>query len=174
MDRDLADLTLEDDVLLLRPIALEDVAVYLERQDAEMAARFEWAGPAQERDVRAAVERWVASWACHGPEQNFAITCRRTGEMVGDCELELREDGFVNVMYVVFSGWRAQRVGTRAVRLLVQHAAHAFPGRPLLFRMHPDNEGSIRVARAAGATRAGSELSRSGHVLDRWVLAPGT
>lgn len=160
---------LSDGVVLLRPIALSDVESYVARQDAEMARRFEWSGPATVEDVRGGVSRWVESWSSGGSERNFAIVDPSTGDMIGDCELELRDDGFVNVMYAVFNGWRQRGVATRAVRLLAQHSAEVFPGHPLLFRIHPDNEGSKGVAQAVGAELAGTELSRNGLVLERWV-----
>lgn len=160
---------LSDDVVLLRPIALSDIESYVARQDDEMARRFEWSGPASVEDVRGGVSRWVESWRSGGSERNFAIVDPATGDMIGDCELELRDDGFVNVMYAVFNGWRRRGVATRAVRLLAQHAAEVFPGHSLLFRIHPDNEGSKGVAQAVGAELAGTERSRSGLALERWV-----
>jgi RimJ/RimL family protein N-acetyltransferase len=161
--------SLSDGVVLLRPIERSDIESYVARQDAEMVRRFEWSGPASAEDVRRGVSRWVESWRHGGSERNFAIVDPATGEMIGDCELELRDDGFVNVMYAVFEGWRRRGVATRAVRLLADHAAEVFPGRPLLFRIHPDNEGSKGVARALGAEPAGTERSRHGLVLERWV-----
>src|SRR4051812_31667635 len=109
--------SLGDDVVLLRPIRMGDVEPYVHGQDAEMADRFEWAGPTTVDEVRRAVGRWVESWEV-GTERNFAIIDRATGEMIGDCEIELRDDGFVNVMYAVFATWRRRGIATRAVRLL--------------------------------------------------------
>lgn len=161
---------LRDDAVVLRPITKGDIQSYLDRQDAEMASRFEWPGPATADDVQKAVSHWIESWECGGRERNFAIVDPSTGEMIGDCELELRSDGLVNVMYVVFSDWRRRGVAIRAVRLLADHAADVFPGHPLLFRIHPDNEGSRRVAQAVGAEWTGTELSRNGRLLERWVV----
>lgn len=165
-------LHLRDEAVLLRPITMADVGSYLDRQDAEMATQFEWTGPATVDHGRGVVSRWVESWRAGGRERNFAIVDPSTGDMIGDCELELRDDGFVHVMYAVFSGWRRRGVATRAVRLLAVDAADVFPGHALLFRIHPDNEGSKRVARAVGAERAGTELSRNGRLLERWVASP--
>lgn len=163
---------LTDGVVLLRPITMADVDPYLERQDPEIARRFEWTGPASVEDVRSAVTRWVASWSTGGRERNFAIVDPATSEVIGDSALELRDDGFVNVMYAVFSDWRRRGVATRAVRLLAAHASEVFPGSALLFRIHPDNEASARVARAAGAERIGTESSPTGRLLERWVVGP--
>ena len=157
------------DAVVLRPIRMRDLDAYVERQDDEMADRFEWEGPATKDGVRATFARWVESWRTGGPERNFAIVDADSGEMIGDAELELREDGFVHVMYVVFGPWRRQGRATHAARLLVTYAAEAFPGRPLLFRIHPDNAGSVRVATALGAEQDGSERSRTGRRLDRYV-----
>jgi RimJ/RimL family protein N-acetyltransferase len=74
------------------------------------------------------------------------------------------------IMYVVFSPWRRLGFASRAVRLLIQHANVLFPGRPVLFRIHPDNGASLALARAFGARPEGSERSRTGRLLERWVL----
>ena len=79
-----------------------------------MADGFEWAAPATVEDVEAACARWTQSWRAGGPERNFAITDSRTGEMIGDCEIEAREDGYLNIMYAVFRPWRGRGVATRA------------------------------------------------------------
>lgn len=165
---------LSDGVVLLRPIAMADVHSYVRHQDDVMADRFEWTGPASIDEVEAAVRRWVDFWRDGGPERNFVILDAASGQMIGDCELALRSDGLVNVMYVVFAEWRRRGIATRAVRLLVEHAGRAFPGRPFLFRIHPDNQPSLCVAMAVGAERQGVEHSGTGRLLERWVANPAT
>ena len=163
---------LSDGVIVLRPIGLADVDRYVQLQDAEMATRFEWTGRATRETVTDAVSRWVESWRSYGNERNFAILDAVSREMIGDCEIESRPDGYVNVMYVVFAGWRRHGVASRAASLLADYAHETFPGRPLLFRIHPDNVGSIAVAESLGSRRAGSEISPTGRELEWWVVTP--
>lgn len=159
---------LTDGVVSLRPFAESDVEPYVSQQDAEMARGFEWAGAATVAEVRAAGERWAESWRTQGVERNFAIVDCRTGEMIGNCEAEARPDGYVNVMYAVFSRWRRRGVATRALRLLLAYAAAEFPNHRPLFRVHPDNEASLAVARRCGATVTRTELPSSGREL-QWL-----
>ena len=163
---------LTDGVVLLRPVRAGDAQVYFEQQDLEMVARFEWAGPAQLPRLRETFAAWEASWRNGGDERNFVIELAGTGEVIGDCEVELRPDGLVNVMYVVFAPWRGMGYATRTVQLLVDYAAEAFPNKPLVFRVHPDNAGSVALARAVGAALEGTEASKSGRLLERWVRRP--
>ena len=163
---------LTDGVVVLRPIRSEDAETYFEHQDDDMIDRFEWAGPVELPKLREVFARWEANWRVGGDERNFAIELAGTGEMVGDCEVELRSDGLVNVMYVVFAPWRGQGLATRAVQLLADHAAEAFAGKPLLFRVHPDNAPSVAVARSVGAVVEGIETSKTGRLLERWVRRP--
>lgn len=162
-----ADLT--DGVVVLRPIRADDADAYFEQQDEEMVARFEWNSPAGLPALREALGRWEEAWRVDSDERNFAIELAETGGMIGDCEVELRSDGLVNVMYAVFAPWRRRGFATRAVRLLADYAAEAFGNKPLVFRVHPDNAGSIAVARAVGAVIEGTETSKAGRELERWV-----
>lgn len=137
-----------------------------------MAARFEWDALVSAEQARGAFTSWAAAWEHGLRERNFAIVLNGTGEVIGDCEIELRPDGMVNVMYVVFAPWRRHGYATRAARLLIAHAASAFPGAPLAFRIHPDNHASLGVARAVGATPRKYETSRNGRQLQLWVRTP--
>jgi RimJ/RimL family protein N-acetyltransferase len=161
-----------DGVIALRPIRIEDAEVYVRLQDDEITARFEWDRPASLGDLESAIRRWAERWEAGGDEHNFAIVLAETGEMIGDCEAELRDDGLVNLMYVVFGPWRRQGHASRAARLLIAHARTVFPGAPSVLRIHPDNVASLGVARTIGAELDGIEPSRSGRPLERWILHP--
>jgi hypothetical protein len=69
--------------------------------------------------------------------------------MVGDCELELRSDGYVHVRYAPFAPWRSKRFGTKAAALL--------------FRVHPDDLASERVAQRQRVHLAGIEIAALRH-----------
>jgi RimJ/RimL family protein N-acetyltransferase len=156
---------LSDGVVLLRPFHESDVDIYVARQDGAMADGFEWDGPATIDDVAAACARWTESWRTNGPERNFAIVDAPSDEVIGDCEVEARPDGYVNVTYVVFGRWRGNGVATRAARLLLAYAATEFPDHTPLFRVHPENAASLAVARSCGAMPSGREESPKGRDL---------
>ena len=168
------DVYLDDGVIALRPVSIGDAVPYALFQDAEMWDRFEWGGPATQEQIGAAMTRWVQAWECGAGERNFAVLLSDTSEVVGDGEVELRADGLVNVMYVIFVPWRGNGYAKRVARLLVGYAAGAFPGSQLVFRIHPDNVASSAVARAAGAAVVGQEKSKTGRSLDRWIIDPRT
>lgn len=157
--------------ITLRPFRLADVAAYVNHQDALLAAGFEWEGPIDEVSMRPVAERWVRQWNGPRDECNFAILERRSDDLVGDCELELRADGFVHVMYGIFRPWRGRGYASIAVGLLLTYRSLAWPNNPILFRINADNEPSIAIARGAGAIPDGVEVSPQGRELRRWVLA---
>lgn len=101
-------LALTAESITLRPFRLEDVAAYVDQQDHLLAAGFGWERPIDEVSMRAVAERWVRQWNGPRDERNFAILERSSGVLVGDCELELRTDGFVHVMYGIFRPWRGK------------------------------------------------------------------
>ena len=103
--------------------------------------------------------------------RNSAIVDEVTGQMIGDCEAELRGDGFVHVLYAVFAPWRGQGVAERAVRLLADYSAEAFPYCPLLFRVERDNVASLAVARTVGAVVTGQEVVSDGRRLLHLMVA---
>ncbi len=163
-------LALTAESITLRPFRLEDVAAYVDQQDHLLAAGFGWERPIDEVSMRAVAERWVRQWNGPRDERNFAILERSSGVLVGDCELELRTDGFVHVMYGIFRPWRGKGYASRAVGLLLGYRSLVWPSTPVLFRIHADNEPSIAIARGAGAIPDGAEASSQGRELRRWVL----
>jgi RimJ/RimL family protein N-acetyltransferase len=100
-----------------------------------MVRRFGWGAPLTRPASQVVVHRWVRSWQSLGLERNLAIVDEVTGQIIGDYEAELRGDGFVHVLYAVFAPWRGRGVAKRAVRLMADHSADAFPYYPLLFRV---------------------------------------
>ncbi len=109
------DPELTDGTVVLRPVRASDAADYVRNQDEEIVRRFEWAHPASLGDIKRAMRSWSEAWASEGDERDFAITLADDGRLVGDCEVERREDGYDNVMYVVFARWRGQGIATRTV-----------------------------------------------------------
>lgn len=80
----------------------------VDAQDAQMVRRFGWGAPLTLPASQLVVRRWVRSWQSLGLGWNSAIVDEVTGQMIGDCEAELRGDGFVHVLYAVFAPWRGR------------------------------------------------------------------
>ena len=121
-----AHLGRSDGVLAIRPISVLEAVVIVDAQDAQMVRRFGWGAPLTLPASQVVVRRWVRSWQSLGLERNSAIVDEVTGQMIGDCETELRGDGFVHVLYAVFAPWRGRGVAERAVRLMADYSAEAF------------------------------------------------
>jgi RimJ/RimL family protein N-acetyltransferase len=103
------ELTGEPDVGGQLALTAESITLaYVDQQDHLLAAGFGWERPVDEVSMRAVAERWVRQWNGPRDERNFAILERSSGVLVGDCELELRTDGFVHVMYGIFRPWRGK------------------------------------------------------------------
>lgn len=159
------------DRILLRPFLLSDVTPYVDQQDSVLAEGFGWDSPVDMVGMRAVAERWVAQWAGPRLERNFAIIERRSDRLVGDCELELRSDGFVHIMYGILPTARGKGYASDAVQLLLDHRRTVWPNMPLLFRINANNAPSIALARRAGAAFDHVERTVEGRELQRWVLA---
>jgi len=166
-----AHLGRSDGVLAIRPISVLEAVAIVDAQDAQMVRRFGWGAPLTLPASQVVVRRWVRSWQSLGLEPNSAIVDEVTGQMIGDCEAELRGDGFVHVLYAVFAPWRGQGVAERAVRLLADYSAEAFPYCPLLFRVERDNVASLAVARSVGAVVTGQEVVSDGRRLLHLMVA---
>jgi [ribosomal protein S5]-alanine N-acetyltransferase len=133
---------LEDDTILLRPLAETDVPAIVEAcSDPEIPRWTSVPEPYTEADARA----WVAS----AHEAAFAIADRETGELLGAIGLEDVGEGRGQVGYWVKRGARGRGVASRALRLLSAWALEAAYERVQLVA-EPANRASQRVAEKAG------------------------
>jgi GNAT superfamily N-acetyltransferase len=91
------------------------------------------------------------AWGAVGAVRNFGIWLGETGDLVGNVEAHDVGHERVNISYVVFPAWRRQGIATRAVQLVSAYAAKHMGARTAEFKVLPDNEASLAVARRTGA-----------------------
>jgi RimJ/RimL family protein N-acetyltransferase len=113
----------EDDEVVLTGYGLEDVDDHLAGEDEETARQFGWWPKRSTAEmVAAAFGAWAQDWAHDGPTRAFAVRDRRTGGLLGGCELRRHDDGPFTVSYWTGAEHRRRGVATRALRLLLLYA----------------------------------------------------
>jgi RimJ/RimL family protein N-acetyltransferase len=154
--------TLEDDVVLLRPFEQGDVPAIVEAcQDPEIPRWTAVPSPYTEADAR--------GWLESDEEETFAIVDKASGELLGSIGVRYPGSGVGEVGYWVKREARGRGVATRALALV---ARWALEGRDLgrcQLRADVENEASQRVAEKAGFVREGvlrSELLMKGERRD--------
>lgn len=150
---------LTDGVVVLDAFTLDDVAAHVAGEDEEQARRFGWY-PARSsaETVRAAILRWQEGWRVDGRTRAFAV--RSDGELVGGCELRLRDDAAAEISYWVFPLHRRRGLASRAVRLACAYGFSDLGIARIELYVQPDNHASRGVARTAGFTEEGTLRSR--------------
>jgi RimJ/RimL family protein N-acetyltransferase len=147
---------LSDGILVLDAFALRDVSAQLAGEDEEHARRFGWF-PARstEQTVRAAIRGWQKQWRSGGRTRGLAARDARSGELVGGCEIRLREHGIAELSYWVFPSHRGRGMASRAVRLACDYAFADLGVKRMELYIEPDNLASCGVARSAGFREEG-------------------
>jgi RimJ/RimL family protein N-acetyltransferase len=150
---------LTDGVVVLDAFTLDDVAAHVAGEDEEQARRFGW-HPARstEETARAAILRWQEEWRVDGRTRAFAV--RSEGELVGGCEIRLRDDGIAEMSYWVFPHHRGRGIARHALRLACAYAFSDLGVVRIELYGQPDNHASRSVARSAGFTEEGTLRSR--------------
>jgi RimJ/RimL family protein N-acetyltransferase len=139
---------LEDEEVLLRPFGEDDIpAIVAACQDPEIPR---WTGvpsPYTEDDARAFLRQVE--------ETAFAITDRRSGELIGAIGVREVDQANAQIGYWVKREARGRGVATRALGLVSRWALEELgAGRVQLFT-EPGNVASQRVAEKAGFVREG-------------------
>ena len=141
-------MTVEDDVVRLRPFEESDVPAIVDAcRDPEIPRWTAVPSPYSEADARA----WLAS----GEEESFAVVDRASGELLGSIGVRYLDGGIGEVGYWVKREARGRGVATRALGLVARWAlVEKGLGR---FQLRADvaNEPSQRVAEKAGFVREG-------------------
>jgi RimJ/RimL family protein N-acetyltransferase len=154
--------TLEDDVVLLRPFEQGDVpAIVAACQDPEIPRWTAVPSPYTEADARA----WLES----DEEETFAIVHKSTGELLGSIGVRYPGSGVGEVGYWVKRAARGGGVATRALALVARWALEERDLGRFQLRADVENEASQRVAEKAGFVREGvlrSELLLKGERRD--------
>jgi RimJ/RimL family protein N-acetyltransferase len=124
------------------------MGAHLAGEDEEQARRFGWwpkrSGPDEFRALLAADEQ---EWASGGSRRRFAARVR--GELVGGCELRLREHGQAEASYWTFAPFRGRGYATRATALLAEWAFAQLGVQTVELHVEADNSASRRVAERA-------------------------
>jgi RimJ/RimL family protein N-acetyltransferase len=155
---------LSDDVVVLRPLTLDDVDEWMAAEDTEHVRGSESEGPAPRGNVERAIADWAEAWRTGGPVRHWAICDQETGGILGGVEVRELGDGKVNLTYVVFPPWRRRGIATRACRLALAYAAAVMDCRAAVIKVLQGNAASIAVARKLGATVTGVEASAAGDI----------
>jgi RimJ/RimL family protein N-acetyltransferase len=163
---------LTDGVVTLDAFTDADVAAHVAGEDEEQARRFGWYPDRSTHETaRAAFEQWTDDWAKDGPTRAFAM--RVQGELVGGCQLRLREKEMGEISYWTFPQHRGRGYATRATRLLCAYALNEVHLGRIEAYVEPDNVASRRVVEAAGFVEEGllrrRELTQEGERRDMLV-----
>ena len=147
--------SMNDGVILLDTHRIDDAEAHLRGEDKEMRRYFDADRPATIEETREAMARWIAGRAVGAPM--FAYALRDiSGQLMGGCELRMRSVSSANVSYWLFPSFRGHGYAVRALALLSDATSQITALKWLEARISPDNEPSLRVARKAAFTYAGT------------------
>ena len=145
---------LTDGTVTLDGFRIADRPAHLVGDDDELARRFGWSpGDSTEQTVRRAIRNWQRGWQGAARVRVWAV--RAGGELVGGCELRLRDDAIVHKEYWTLAGHRGKGYATRAVRLVSRRAFAEMRIVRIELSIEPDNAASLAVARGAGFAEEG-------------------
>jgi len=139
---------LEDDAIVLRPFALDDVpAIVAACQDPEIPRWTSVPSPYTETDARA----WLES----DEEESFAVVDRTSDQLLGSIGVRYFDSGIGEVGYWVKREARGRGIATRALELISRWALVDKGLERFQLRADVANEPSQRVAEKAGFVREG-------------------
>lgn len=166
---------LQTERLLLRPLQRGDVEPIVALWADPEVTRF-LGGPRDPDTVRAVLEE-EADEPPIGRLGQWPLVERSSGEVVGDCGLIEKEvDGVpcVDLVYVLARPAWGRGYATEIAAALVGYAFEEVGLARLVAIIHPDNEGSKRVAAKLGMSLESRPLRPDGVVRELWSLtAPG-
>jgi RimJ/RimL family protein N-acetyltransferase len=147
---------LSDGVVVLDAFRLEDISAQLHGEDEEHARRFGW-HPARstEETVRTAILRWQEERRIGGRTRGLAVRDADTGELIGGCEIRLRDEAIAEMSYWVFASHRGRGFASRVVRLACSYAFSDLGVERMELYIEPDNLASRAVAQNAGFVEEG-------------------
>jgi RimJ/RimL family protein N-acetyltransferase len=147
---------LSDGVVILDAFKLHDVSAQLAGEDEEHARRFGWyPAHSTKETVQAAVHRWQEEWRLGGGTRALAARDARNGELIGGCEIRLRNDAVAEMSYWVFPSHRGRGFASRIVRLTCDYAFSDLAVARMELYIEPDNLASRGVAQNAGFVEEG-------------------
>jgi RimJ/RimL family protein N-acetyltransferase len=145
---------LTDGTVTLDGFRIADWRAHLAGDDDELARRFgRVPGDLTEDGMRRLIHHWQRGWRREGRVRAWAV--RAGDELVGGCELRLRDDAIAHLEYWTLAGHRGRGYATRAVRLVSGHAFAVMGIARIELFIEPDNAASLAVAEGAGFTEEG-------------------
>lgn len=149
-----AELLLETERLLLRPLTDDDVdAMTVYRGDVEVC-RFLPFAPQTADDIRARVGRVFSSTSLEGENGGVpvAIVRRDDGELIGDLVLFHLDavNGTVEIGWVIRPDVAGRGYATEACRALIDAAFRTYGVRRIVARIDAENTASARLAERLG------------------------
>jgi len=145
---------LTDGTITLTGFRIADWRAHQAGDDDELARRFGRApGDLTEDGMRRLIDHWQRGWRREGRVRAWAV--RAGDELVGGCELRLRDDAIADLEYWVLAPYRRRGHASRAVELVARYAFADLSIVRIELYIEPDNEASFAVARAAGFTEEG-------------------
>jgi len=146
--------TLRDGDVVLRPWRLDDVEAARVQHDEKMAYWFGFEGvvPSAERHCAWVKESHV-QYRDGRSVVVFAVEHR--GVIAGSVDVKQRGDGVGTLSWAVYPAHRGQRVGTRAVRLLIDYCFRELGLVRVQAAVEVGNLASLRTAGRAGLRREG-------------------
>jgi RimJ/RimL family protein N-acetyltransferase len=149
---------LRDDLVELRPWRSDDAPdLVVVLQDAEIPRWTAIPAPYDSRDAREFL-RLVEPARRAGRELSLAVAEAEGGGILGGCGLTILDwsDRKAEIGYWIAAGARRRGVGSRSIRLLSRWALDELGLERIEILVNPANEGSQRLALAAGFTREGT------------------
>ena len=141
-------MTLEDEVVLLRPFDKGDVpAIVAACQDPEIPRWTSVPSPYTEADA--------VAWLESDVEESFAVVDRSTGELLGSIGVRYLDSAVGEVGYWMKREARGRGLATRALALLSRWALVEKSLARFQLRADVENVASQRVAEKAGFVREG-------------------
>jgi RimJ/RimL family protein N-acetyltransferase len=104
---------LTDGVVILDGFTADDAAAHLAGEDDEHARRFGWyPRRSSEESVRAAITGWQEAWRSDGDARVFATRSAESRQLLGGCQVRLREKRIGEVSYWTHPTHRRQGVAS--------------------------------------------------------------
>jgi RimJ/RimL family protein N-acetyltransferase len=148
---------LETERLLLRPFTAGDFDALFAIQSRSDVTRWLYWGPQGEDEVRAALERRIASstLANDGDALSFAVVLKASSKVVGDGSLFLLSAAHRHgeIGFVFHPDHHGHGYATETARLLLQLAFEEFGLHRVIGRLEPRNVASARLLERLGMRR---------------------
>jgi RimJ/RimL family protein N-acetyltransferase len=158
----MADQSMTDGVLILKPLATDDAPKWLAGEDEEQLRWFEAPRPAQLSDVQRFITACQESWRTLGSQRHWGIRRVDSPVLLGGVDLRALGNDQVNLSYVVFPQFRRQGLARRASVLALTYAVTSMGAKAAIIKMLPENVSSRNLALGLGAHYLREEPSDGG------------